>query len=163
MTGPVDPLPEEIHELLLARGQTVATAESLTGGLVGAALTSTPGASSTYRGGVIVYSTDLKAEVGGVPAVLLAERGPVDPDVAAALAAGARERLGATWGLGLTGVAGPQPQDDRPVGTVFVGLAGPIGPPTVTSLVLSGDRGTIRAAAVGAALRLLRDSVAGAE
>jgi nicotinamide-nucleotide amidase len=130
---------------------------------VGAALTSTAGSSSTYRGGLIVYATDLKAQLAGVPAELLAQRGAVDPDVAVALAIGVRERLCATWGLGLTGVAGPDPQDSKPVGTVFIGLAGPIGPPTVTALVLSGDRGTIRAAAVEAALRQLRDSLTEAE
>src|SRR5271154_879372 len=113
----------QIHQLLLERGETVATAESLTAGLVGAALTETPGASTTYRGGVIVYSTDLKASLAGVPEQLLTERGAVDPQVAAALAAGVRERLAATWGLALTGVAGPDSQDGQPVGTVHIGLA----------------------------------------
>ena len=74
-----------------------------------------------------VYATDLKAGLLGVDAALLAERGPVSPDVAAALAAGVRDRLGATYGLGITGVAGPDPQDGRPPGTVYVALAGPGG------------------------------------
>ena len=100
----------------------MAVAESLTGGLVVGALTETPGASATVRGGLVVYATDLKATLAGVDADLLAERGAVDPDVAAALARGARERLDATIGLGVTGVAGPDPQDDQPVGTVFVAV-----------------------------------------
>jgi nicotinamide-nucleotide amidase len=149
----------DIHELLLARGETVATAESLTAGLVGAALTATAGSSATYRGGLIVYATDLKATLAGVSLELLADRGAVDPEVAAQLASGVRARLAATWGLSLTGVAGPDPQDGQPVGTLYVGLAGPTGAPIVTSRVLSGDRATIRAAAVAAALQVLHDAV----
>jgi nicotinamide-nucleotide amidase len=152
-------LAQQIHDRLLARAETVATAESLTAGMVGAALTSVPGASATYRGGLIVYATDLKTQLAGVPADLLADRGAVDPDVAAALAVGVRDRLGSTWGLGLTGVAGPDPQDGVAPGTVFLGLAGPFGPPTVTSLALAGDRAAIRAAAARAGLEMLRDSV----
>jgi nicotinamide-nucleotide amidase len=153
----------EIHALLLARGETVATAESLTAGLVGAALTNTPGSSATYRGGLIVYATDLKASLAGVPAELLAERGPVDPDVAVALAVGVRDRLGATWGLSLTGVAGPDPQDGVAVGTLYVGLAGPTGPAQVGEYALAGDRAAIRRDAVGAALALLHVALAGRE
>jgi nicotinamide-nucleotide amidase len=146
-----------VHQMLLARGETVATAESLTAGLVGAALTTSPGSSATYRGGLIVYATDLKASLGGVPLDLLEARGAVDPDVAAALATGVRERIGATWGLGLTGVAGPEPQDDQPVGTVFVGVAGPAGAPTVHRLMLSGERGAVRLSAAEMALTLFLD------
>jgi nicotinamide-nucleotide amidase len=150
----------DIHRLLLARGETVATAESLTAGLVGAALTDTPGSSATYRGGLIVYATDLKTQLAGVPEQLLARRGAVDPDVAAALATGVRDRLGATWGLGLTGVAGPDPQDGVAVGTVYIGLAGPSGPPSVGAYRLDGDRTAVRQAAVGAALAMLHDALA---
>jgi nicotinamide-nucleotide amidase len=159
MTG----LAAQLHALLLARGETVATAESLTGGLMGAALTDTPGASSTYRGGLIVYATDLKATLAGVSDALLADRGAVDPGVAAALAVGARDRLGATWGLGLTGVAGPDPQDGQPVGTLHIGVAGPSGDPVVTSVTVTGDRAAIRRAAVETALTVLQQRVAGAE
>jgi nicotinamide-nucleotide amidase len=159
----VSQLAASIHGLLLARGETVATAESLSGGLVGAALTETPGASATYRGGLIVYATELKATLAGVAESLLAERGAVDPDVAAALATGARTRLGATWGLGLTGVAGPDRQDSQPVGTLHIGVAGPVGEPAVTSVVLSGDRRQIRLGAVEAALTVLHRAVADAE
>ncbi|HEX3823322.1 MAG TPA: CinA family protein [Mycobacteriales bacterium] len=152
-----------IHRLLLDRGETVATAESLTGGLVGAALTETPGASATYRGGLIVYATDLKATLAGVGESLLVDRGAVDPDVAAALADGARTRLGSTWGLGLTGVAGPDRQDSQPVGTLHVGVAGRLGEPTVTTVMLSGDRSEIRLGAVENALTVLHRAIADAE
>jgi nicotinamide-nucleotide amidase len=156
-------LAAQIHAILLDRGETVATVESLTAGLVGAALTETAGSSATYRGGLIVYATDLKTSLAAVPVGLLDERGPVDPDVAIALAEAARDRLDATWGLGLTGVAGPDPQDGVAVGTVYIALAGPVGPPLVADLRFGGDRAAIRAAAVGAALALLHDAVAAHE
>jgi nicotinamide-nucleotide amidase len=149
----------EVHELLLGRGETVAVAESLTGGLTSAALTTSPGSSATFRGGVVVYATDLKALLAGVPLQLLEERGAVDPQVAAALALGACRRLGATWGLGLTGVAGPDPQEGKPVGTLHIGLAAAGGEAQVRSQQLAGDRDRIRAAAVEAALSMLRDSL----
>jgi nicotinamide-nucleotide amidase len=153
----------EVHELLLGRGETVAVAESLTGGLTSAALTATPGASATFRGAVVVYATDLKALLADVPVELLEDRGPVDPQVAAALALGACRRLGASWGLGLTGVAGPDPQDGKPVGTVHIGLAPVGGEPLVRSQRLAGDRDQIRGGAVEAALSMLRDSLRGRE
>jgi nicotinamide-nucleotide amidase len=152
-------LAAQVQRLLLARRETVATAESMTAGLVGAALTSLPGSSATFRGGLIVYATDLKATLAGVSLALLDKRGAVDPDVAIALATGVRERLAATWGLGVTGVAGPDPQDGAPVGTVHVGLAGPDLAAQVRSVTVSGGRETVRAGAVEVALTLLRDSV----
>ncbi|MCS0637677.1 CinA family protein [Streptomyces sp. LP05-1] len=114
-----------VLRLLAERDQTVAVAESLTGGLVAAAFTSVPGASRSFRGSVTAYATALKHELLGVDAELLAERGAVDPAVAAQMAAGVRARLGADWGLATTGVAGPEAQDGRPVGTVFVAVCGP--------------------------------------
>ena len=143
---------------LVDRGDTVAVAESLTGGLLAAVLTGTPGASAVIRGGLVVYATDLKASLAGVDAELLADRGAVDPDVARQLAAGARRRLGATWGIGVTGVAGPDPQDGRPVGTVFVAVAGPDAIRDDAARH-SGDRDEVRAAAVRQAVRLLRSAV----
>jgi nicotinamide-nucleotide amidase len=137
-------------------GQTVATAESLTAGLVAAELTSVPGSSAVLRGGLIVYATELKAELAGVDRQLLAEHGAVHPDVAAQLAEGARERCGATWGLGLTGVAGPDPQDGVQPGTVYIAVAGPPGV-EVRRLGLSGDRQDVRTGSVAAVLELLRD------
>jgi nicotinamide-nucleotide amidase len=150
-----------LHADLRELGATVAVAESLTGGLLTAALTDTPGASVTVRGGLVVYATPLKASLAGVPAPLLEERGAVDPDVALALARGVRSRLGATYGLGVTGVAGPDPQDGRDVGTVFLALAGP-DDETVAERALSGDRAAIRAGAVRAALDVLKRECASA-
>lgn len=149
-------LAARLHAQLVQRQQTVAVAESLTGGLVAAALTDTPGASATFRGGLTVYATDLKASLAGVPADLLARRGAVDPEVAVELARGVRQRLGASWGVGVTGVAGPDPQDGRPVGTVFVGVVGPpeVGE-TVRELQLSGNRNMIRHQTVEEVVRLL--------
>ncbi|MFY1633195.1 CinA family protein [Solwaraspora sp. WMMB335] len=147
-----------VTRALVERGETVATVESLTGGLVAAALVGVAGASAVFRGGLVVYATDLKSSLAGVPAQLLAERGPVDPDVAVALAEGGRSRCGADWALATTGVAGPRPQGGKPVGRVYVALAGPTGP-LVRRLDLHGGRDVIRAASVTAALRLLTAQV----
>ena len=152
--------PAEVVRRLAERRETLAVAESLTAGLLAAAIVDVSGASRVFRGGLVVYATDLKASLAGVPAGLLADRGPVDPDVALALAAGARERCGADWGLATTGVAGPEPQHGQPVGTVHVAVAGP-GTTEVRSLRASGDRPEIRRAAVTAALDLLRGHLAG--
>ncbi|GGS38721.1 CinA family protein [Actinokineospora fastidiosa] len=143
---------------LAERGETVAAAESLTAGLLTAVLTTVPGSSAVVRGGLVVYGTDLKASLAGVDPRLLAERGPVDSEVAAALAAGARARCGATIGLGLTGVAGPGPQDGVPAGTVFVALESPRGG-LVSLLRATGTRDEVRAAAVRAALGLIEDDL----
>ena len=140
------------------RRETLATAESLTGGLVAATIVEIPGVSSVYRGGLVVYATDLKHALAGVPDGLLAERGPVDPDVALALAEGARRRCAAAWGAATTGVAGPDPQDGKPVGTVFVAVAGPFGA-TVRELKLGGNRAVIRAGTVTGVLRLLAEQL----
>jgi nicotinamide-nucleotide amidase len=156
-----DPLAGEVHALLLARGETLAVAESLTGGALGAALTGVPGVSTTFRGGVVAYATDLKAELLGVDAGLLAARGAVDAEVAAAMAAGVRTRLGATWGLATTGVAGPDPQDGHPPGEVHLAVAGP-DDGRADRLDVPGDRAAVRAAAVRAALALLRDALVAA-
>jgi len=137
-----------------AAGQTLAVAESLTGGLLAATVVDVPGASTVFRGGVIAYATDLKHTLLGVDAGLLAARGPVDAEVAEQLAAGVAVRLGATWGLATTGVAGPDPADGHPPGTVFLGVHGPAGTLSVR-LELAGTRPQIRRATVDAALRRL--------
>jgi nicotinamide-nucleotide amidase len=139
---------------LAARGETLAVAESFTGGLLAATIVDVPGASAVFRGGFVVYATDLKASLAGVPSQLLKEYGPVHPEIAGALAVGALRRCAADWGLSTTGVAGPDPQDGQQPGTVYIGLAGS-GGVTVESLALVGDRAAIRAAAVGAAIALL--------
>jgi nicotinamide-nucleotide amidase len=139
---------------------TLATAESLTGGLVGELLTAVPGASASYLGGVISYATRLKHTLAGVPAGTLEELGPVAAQTAAAMAAGVAERCQADWGLAVTGVAGPEPQDGHPVGQVFVGLARPAtGWSAVHELGLTGDRGAIRRQTATAALALLTVAV----
>jgi nicotinamide-nucleotide amidase len=136
---------------LRERGWTVATAESLTGGLVAAALVDVPGASRSVRGGVVAYATDAKASVLGVDAGLLAAEGAVHPEVARQMAERVRVVLGADVGLSTTGVAGPEPQDGRPPGTVHVGVATPAGT-VVRTLALPGDRAAVRAATCAAVL-----------
>jgi nicotinamide-nucleotide amidase len=147
-------LAAEAIKLLTEAGQTVAVAESLTGGLVAAALTSVPGASVVVRGGVVAYMTELKTALLGVPAELLARHGAVHPDVAAAMASGVRQRLGATYGVATTGVAGPGPAEGKPQGTVFVAVDGPAGP-AGEGLELAGDRSEVRAETVLSVLSLL--------
>lgn len=141
-------------DALRRRGLTVAFCESLTAGLAAATLADTPGASAVLRGGLITYATDLKYSLAGVPE----GADPVDGDTAVAMARGARERCGADWGVALTGVAGPDPQDGHAVGEVWLGFAGP-GGVDKQRLQLSGDRREIREQAVNAALDGLRARV----
>jgi nicotinamide-nucleotide amidase len=143
-----------VHEALLARGETLAVAESLTGGALGSALTAVAGVSATFRGGVVAYATDVKGSVLGVDADLLGRAGAVDPEVARQMAGGVRDLLGATYGLATTGVAGPDPQDGHPPGEVHLALAAPGGTVAV-QVALDGDREQIRAEAVRRALGLL--------
>lgn len=149
----------EVVAALRRRGETLATAESLTGGLVGAALTAIPGASQVYRGGLITYATELKATLAGVAPAILAADGPVAATTAAELARGAARVCGASWGVATTGVAGPEEQDGHPVGQVYVAVASGVGDPLVRELSLTGDRRTIRRSTVGAALELLADQL----
>ncbi len=149
---------------LTRRGMTIAVAESLTGGLVVAELIAVPGASAVVRGGVVAYATELKTSLLGVDAALLAERSPIDPEVARQMADGVRWRLGhggapADVGLATTGVAGPDQQDGHPVGEVWIGVA--IGD-TVSAhgLTLGGDREAIRSATVSESLVLVLDRLA---
>jgi nicotinamide-nucleotide amidase len=146
--------PAHVHRALLARGETVAAAESLTAGLFCATLATVPGASATLRGGLVVYATELKTALAGVPADLLAAHGPVSRPTAAALADGVRARCAASWGIGLTGVAGPDPVDGHGPGRVYLGVAGANGT-AVVQLDLPGDRAEVRAGAVAAAMRHL--------
>ena len=143
---------------LRAAGKTVAVAESLTGGLVAAALTDIPGASVVVRGGVLAYATDVKAHVLGVNEVLLAQVGAVDADVAEQMASGVRSLMGATYGLATTGVAGPDRVDGKPVGTVYVAVVG-LDFSRVKALSLSGNRGDVRAQSVLAVLALLAEAL----
>ncbi|MFD0057837.1 CinA family protein [Streptomyces sp. NPDC127168] len=158
----------DVVRLLTVRGETLAVAESLTGGMVASEITSVPGASKAFRGSVTAYATELKREILGVDASLLASRGAVDAQVAAQMAAGARKILGADWGIATTGVAGPDAQDGQPVGTVFVALDGPSGADDgsacggkVEALRLNGDRAEIRMESVRSVLALLLRELAG--
>lgn len=144
----------DVIDALRGTGQTVAAAESLTGGLLCATLVDVPGASDVLRGGVVAYLPDSKRDVLGVDPDLLERVGTVHADVAAAMAEGAARVLGSTWGVATTGVAGPEPSEGRPVGTVHVAVAGPAGVQT-RELSLRGDRRLIREQAVDAALSLL--------
>jgi len=138
------------------RGQTVATAESLTGGLVGSLLTAVPGASDSYVGGVISYATRLKQSLVGVAPQTLATFGPVAAATATEMAVRVARRCGADWGVATTGVAGPDPQDGHPVGEVYVAAAHPASDRVeVRTLQLAGDRPAIREAAAAQALDLL--------
>jgi nicotinamide-nucleotide amidase len=112
---------EALVDLLQQRGLTVAAAESLTGGLIGAELTRAPGSSDYFLGSLVCYSTAAKAKVAAVDEELLQKHGPVSAEVAAALAEGTARAFDADLGVSATGVAGPEPQDGQPVGTIFVG------------------------------------------
>lgn len=145
-------LVDDLH----AAGQTVGCAESLTGGLITAVLTSVPGASAVIRGGLVVYASDLKQTLADVDATLLAEVGAVHHRVARQLADGARRVCGADWGIGITGVAGPEQQDGRPVGTVLTCVV--TGNSVLESAdVFAGTRDQVRAAAVRNTFAMLRD------
>ncbi|WP_337061059.1 CinA family protein [Kineococcus sp. G2] len=148
------PTAARVVAALRAAGLTVATAESLTGGLVCAALVDVPGASVVVRGAVVAYATELKASLLGVDGALLARTGPVDAEVARQMALGARARLGADVGLATTGVAGPGPADGHPAGTVFVAVAADVLPGGATArlLRLPGERAAVRRSAVQAVL-----------
>jgi nicotinamide-nucleotide amidase len=159
-------LAAEVLGLLSAAGRTLAVAESLTGGLVAAAITDVPGSSVAFRGGIVAYATELKAELLGVDAAILAAHGPVYPAVAAAMAEGVRDRLGATVGAATTGVAGPGPQDGQPAGTVHIAVSmtgslahdnvAPDNDETIVrSIALTGDRDEVRRLTVERILRLL--------
>jgi nicotinamide-nucleotide amidase len=149
-----------IVDVLTERGQTIAVAESLTGGLLAAALVAVPGASAVFRGGIVAYASDLKSALLGVPAALLERCGAVHADVAAAMAEGVRTRLNATFGIATTGVAGPDPADGQPVGTVHIAAAGTQGTAR-RKLALAGDRGAIRDQTVAASVMLLAGLLTG--
>lgn len=142
-----------LHSALLARGETVACAESITGGGLADLLSGTPGASATYVGGVVSYATRIKRDLLGVTAAQV-----VSADCASQLATGVRTLMRTDWAISTTGVAGPDRQDDQPVGTVYVGVAGPAGV-QVHRLSLTGERREIRARACRAAVQALMEEL----
>jgi nicotinamide-nucleotide amidase len=161
-TGPF-PTAAICLDILRSRGETLATAESLTAGLVCAALATVPGASDSLRGGLAAYATDVKSSVLGVDAALIERHGVVSAECAEAMAWRARDLFAADWAVATTGVAGPAMQDGRPVGTVYVAVAGPRDgavDSAVRGLSLPGDRAAVRQGAVDRALDLLLETVA---
>jgi nicotinamide-nucleotide amidase len=155
VTGPARGGPaQRVVTLLTERGQTVAVAESLTGGLLAASLVDVPGASVVFRGAIVAYAADLKSTLLDVPAALLQSCGAVHADVASAMADGVRRRLDATFGVATTGVAGPDPADGQPVGTVHIAATGQLSG-VRRKLSLAGDRRSIRDQAVLESLWLL--------
>lgn len=118
---------QQLLQLLKSAGQTISFCESLTAGLASATFADSPGASTALRGGLITYATDLKENLAGVPHAVVEEFGVVSPQCAQAMAVGTRLRCSSDWAISLTGVAGPESQDGHPVGTVWIGIAGPHG------------------------------------
>ena len=152
-----------VIRLLKQRGQSLAVAESCTGGLLGGRLSRVPGASEVWLGGVLSYADAVKVELLGVPAALIAEQGAVSRAVAEAMAAGARRRLGSDWALAITGIAGPGgARPGKPVGTLHIALAGPQ-PQDLRQLALRAgwDRENNRRFAVHQALTLLWSALKG--
>lgn len=150
---------EAIIDECVQRGLTLATCESLTGGLLGATLTEIPGASTVYRGGFITYASELKISLTGVDRELVERDGVVNQVTAETMAESVRLQTGAELAVSVTGVAGPSPQDGRPPGTVWIGLAGAgwQGETTVFSNQhhFEGDRHEVRAATVRTALGMV--------
>jgi nicotinamide-nucleotide amidase len=148
-----------VGEKLAARRETLATAESCTGGLVGEMLTAVPGSSSYYLGGAITYCNAIKQQRLGVPVDMLEAHGAVSEPVAAAMAEGVRQRLGSDWGIGITGIAGPTGGSERkPVGLVYIALAGREGT-DVSRNVFPGDRAMVRRRSALTALNMLREAL----
>lgn len=140
---------------LLGRGETLAVAESCTGGMLGARVTAVRGSSAWFLGGVIAYSNAAKTRLLGVSTRLLAARGAVSEETALALARGARRLFGATYGIGITGIAGPGGAvPGKPVGTVCLAVAGPRGSAVVRKR-FPGGRGAVRRAACRKAMDML--------
>jgi nicotinamide-nucleotide amidase len=154
-------LAQVVVEALAARGRTVAVAESCTGGLLGQRLTSIPGSSRVFPGGVIAYANEVKARELGVPPDVLAAKGAVSPEVARAMAVGVRARFGADYGIGVTGIAGPDGGTaEKPVGLVYVGMAS-AGGVDVKEFRFGGPRAIVREMSAQTALDLLRRALAG--
>ena len=161
MISSVEELAAGVVSTLDRRRLTLATAESVTGGLIGAALTSVPGASRVYRGGVISYATELKNVLAGVPESTLDTWGPVAAETVAEMARGVASMCRSDLGLAVTGVAGPDPQDAHPVGQVFIGFHGTgSASPRYVEHRFAGDRAAIRDATVRAALALVLHQLA---
>ena len=154
-------LPARVVALLRSRRESLAVAESLTGGDLCGTLVAVPGCSAVFRGGLVAYAPDLKARLLGVDAQLLATTGAVDTRVAQQMATGARRLLAADWAVATTGVAGPAEAGGRSPGTVHVAVVGPA-TATAAQYHLPGGRAEVRAGAVAAAVAQLAVALAGA-
>lgn len=154
---PPEPAARRVIDRLRAHGWTIATAESLTAGLLASTLAEVPGCSRVLRGGVVAYQADVKTTLLGVPDSEV-DAGVVRQDVAEQMASGARRLLGADVGVATTGVAGPEPHAGEPVGSVWIAVASPSGVASA-HLTLTGSRGSIRWATVKASLNLLIQEV----
>jgi nicotinamide-nucleotide amidase len=151
---------QAIGNLLVARSQTLACAESCTGGLVSQLCTEYAGSSRSFVGAFVTYSNDLKERAIGVRHETLLAHGAVSRETALEMAKGAREKSGASWALSITGVAGPDGGTaEKPVGTVFIGIAGPDGVLDARANLFRGDRGQVRTQSAFAALQLLREQL----
>lgn len=146
--------PDQVQARLLVRGETICCAESLTGGALASLLSSLPGASTVFLGGVVSYATEVKRSLLGVTAEQV-----ISAECAMEMATGVRRLIGADWALSTTGVAGPDTQEGQPVGTVFIGIAGPQGV-RAEHLELSGSRDEIRATTCRAAISILTGMLA---
>ena len=147
-----------VGDMMRVRNVTLATMESCTGGLLASTLTDVPGASIYFRGGLVSYQTELKVE-WGVPQDIVDEFGVISPECARAMALAARERLETSVGIGITGVAGPDDQEGKPVGTVHIGVDAIWSAPQTLSYVFAQDRAAIKRRAVTTALNLLRQQL----
>ena len=156
------PLAQIVGETLVTRQLTLSTSESITGGQLGATITSVPGASRYYLGGVVVYDTEQKARIGGVSRSVLKSHGVISEQTAVEMVMGVQRLTGADYALAASGVAGPAPQEGHPPGVVWIAVAGPrVGAlrpsPVALRFEFEGDRGPVREQTVAAALQMLRD------
>ena len=151
MNSPIQKLSETIVKMLMLRGETISTAESITGGLIGGAITGAPGSSEVFLGGVISYSNQMKKDELGITAADIKKVGVVSEAIAVAMALAIQKRTKSTWAISSTGVAGPGPIDGIPAGTVWIAIAGPKIAQGI-ELSIAGKREIVRLGAVESAL-----------
>ncbi|NQW64464.1 MAG: CinA family protein [Actinobacteria bacterium] len=151
MNSPIQKLSKTIVRTLTLRGETISTAESITGGLIGGAITGVPGSSEVFLGGVISYSNQMKKDELGITAADIKKVGVVSEAIAVAMALAIQKRTKSTWAISSTGVAGPGPVDGIPAGTVWIAIAGPKIAQGI-ELSIAGKREIVRLGAVESAL-----------
>jgi len=151
---------EIVGQTLIARGETITSAESLTAGLFVSTLAEVSGISAVLPGAFVTYAASAKTQLVGVSPALIDQDGVVSQSVAMAMAQGAKETLQTDWAISFTGVAGPMALEGHPAGTVFIGLAAPDGTVTAQQYQFVGDRQTIRLASVQAGFALIMAKIA---